>query len=138
MHHSFVAPEREDLSQLVGSGKITVGQLAAAKEAAERAHIKTAIRLLDGGLVSEMDVAEARGAGWGIPAIDLTKTELDEELIRKRAWPQYIERGWIPVRWGAEGRLIVATFVEPQASPNARRCRSRVAPSGTHRRQSSG
>ncbi len=105
--------ERDDeLAALVSQGEVTQDQLDNARRRAKRIGMDTALILMSDGLVTELEIAQALGREWGIPAIDITTADFDEDLVRRRSGREYIERGWVPIRRGDDTRMIVATFYE--------------------------
>ncbi|GAA4163502.1 glycosyltransferase [Gryllotalpicola daejeonensis] len=109
----FVPDQREDLSSLVTDGVITRQQLDDAVALAEASHANAAGVLLSQDFVTELQLAVARGKSWGIEAVDLAHERFERDLARRRSGPEYIRRGWLPIRRDTDGRLLVATFFAP-------------------------
>lgn len=110
----FEVTEADDLSWLVSAGGVTPAQLAEAERRSLEEHTRAAALLLDDGLVTEAQIARARGEAWGTPSCeDLRAERIDPELSRGRAWRGYLSRGWLPLRRDEDGTILVATFLRP-------------------------
>lgn len=105
---------------LVESGLVTGAQLACVGD--ERAVCGAPIDevLVSQGVIEASAWRAVLARAWSLPAIDLARSHVDNELVDQRPDRVYLDEGWFPVRDQANGTVLVATSCLPDDDRSAR------------------
>ena len=71
--------------------------------------------LVDNGWVHRLDLQRILGETWGLPFIDLLRTDLDEQLAQRCDPDRLLNEGWFPVELQGD-RLLIACCEGPSGS----------------------
>jgi hypothetical protein len=120
----YMSPESDDtfaectafVDLLVESGLVSTEQLARAS--VDRALSGTAIDvvLVSQGALEPAALRSVLARAWNLPALNLARTHVDNDLVDQ--WPDeiYLSENWFPVRDQANGTVLVATSRIPDAT----------------------
>ena len=104
-----MAVQKKSLGEfLVEKGFMSEDQLRQARDVQKTAPGDLGNIIVDLGFVSERNVAACRALEMGLPFIDLTRTQIDPELLK--LVPEHIVRRYnvLPVKKESNNRLLVA------------------------------
>jgi hypothetical protein len=124
----YMNPARDDSSTergavsvlLVESGLVTGAQLARAGDERAVSGVPIDEVLVSQGVIEASAWRTVLARAWNLPAINLARTHVDNELVDQ--WPDavYLDEGWFPVRDQANGTVLVATSCLPDDDRSAR------------------
>ena len=101
---------------LVESGLVSTEQLARASVESALSGAAIDAVLVAEGVVEPVALRSVLARSWNLPALNLARTHVDNELVDQ--WPDevYLSEYWFPVRDQANGTVLVATSRIPDAS----------------------
>lgn len=80
--------------------------------------------LLVAGRVHRLDLQRVLAEQWGLPFLDLLRTDVDQELVREFDPEMLLAEGWVPV--AAEGSRTIVASCEPPSEEMRERIRSHL------------
>lgn len=82
--------------------------------------------LIAAGSVHRLDLQRVLAEQWGVPFVDLLRSEVDEELVRSFSAEMLLAEGWVPV--AVEGDRTIVASCEPPTRSARDRIRSHFPP----------
>lgn len=106
-------------ASLVAKGLLTEEHLEWALEVQSRTHSRLGSILVASGLVRRMDLYRMLAETWGVAFVDCSSIEPDEHLLAGLDPAMLAESLWVPVATAPDGRVVVATALEPTPARSA-------------------
>jgi glycosyltransferase XagB len=108
--------DAESFAQLLlRSQLVSPEALRFAREVEQRTGASFDQVLISQGLLDAESLLIAEAEAWGLLPVDLEAVKFDESLVRasEDSGQLFLAENWIPIKRGADGRVVVATAREP-------------------------